>query len=461
LFGLVIGAVVGLLFGIVATWQATESVSADAFVKQSWVFQILKLCGDVFLNGLKLIVIPLVTSSIVLAVSNIGANSGFGRMGLKTLLYYLSTSLFAILIGLALVNLMQPGVSAGAPLLDATQVDELDQAFATESKALSKSAENADVNQPVFEKLLDVFRRMVPSNLIAAAAEDNLLALIIASLLVGYFITKLSARHRELMNGFWQAVQDLSMRVTDFVLAFAPLGVGCLLAVTLAENYARLAEDNRMLQFFSSICWFTATTVIALALHFFIVLPLYLLVFTRRNPIHHFMAMGPALMTAFSTSSSNATLPVSIECVEERAGVSNKTASFVLPLGATVNMDGTALYECVAAIFIAQMFGADLSFSQQFFVVLVALMTSVGVAGVPSASLVAIMIILQSLSADTGLPLEKGLPILLVFDRLLDMLRTSVNVFSDSCGAVVVAASEGETNLYPRALASRLSEADG
>jgi len=162
--------------------------------------------------------------------------------------------------------------------------------------------------------------------------------------------------------------------------------------------------------------------------------------------------MGPALMTAFSTSSSNATLPVSIDCVEERAGVSNKTASFVLPLGATINMDGTALYECVAAIFIAQMFGADLTFAQQFFIVMIALLTSIGVAGVPSASLVAILIILQSLSEELGpaFPLEKGLPILLVFDRLLDMLRTSVNVFSDSCGAVIIAASEGETNLYPK-----------
>ena len=453
LLGLLVGAIAGVLF---AYWAIAASdanqVSANELISRNGLFQVFKLCGDLFLNALKLIVVPLVTSSIVIAVANLGSSAGFGRLGLKTLTYYITTSLIAILVGLTLVNLIQPGKTGGEPLLNADKAAQLEQNFASEKEKLDESASQANTEQSVFEKMLDVFREMVPANIVQAAAEGNLLALILAGLLVGYFITHLTGDTHKLMTDFWQAVYDLSMKVTDFVLAFAPIGVACLLAVTLAENFARLAQDGRIDEFIRSILWFSVTATVALAIHFFIVLPLFLLVFTRRNPYKHFSAMGPALMTAFSTSSSNATLPVSIDCVEERAGVSNKTASFVLPLGATINMDGTALYECVAAIFIAQMFGADLTFAQQFFIVMIALLTSIGVAGVPSASLVAILIILQSLSEELGpaFPLEKGLPILLVFDRLLDMLRTSVNVFSDSCGAVIIAASEGETNLYPK-----------
>jgi Na+/H+-dicarboxylate symporter len=197
---------------------------------------------------------------------------------------------------------------------------------------------------------------------------------------------------------------------------------------------------------FAPLLAFFFTVLAALAVHFLVVLPLLLWFVGRVNPLRHYQAMAPALLTAFSTASSSATLPVSMDCVERRAGVSNRTSSFVLPLGATVNMDGTALYECVAAMFIAQAYGLELGFAEQFTVVLVALLTSIGVAGIPAASLVAITIILTAI----GLPVE-AVGLILAVDRVLDMCRTSVNIFSDSCGAVLIGRLEGEQGILQKA----------
>lgn len=451
LLGLIIGAGIGLISGLVAisaseTAIAVKPVAAVDIVKSRWDFLLFKLIGDLFLNGLKLIVIPLVTSSIILAVAGLGAQAGFGRMGIKTLFYYMSTSLIAILIGLALVNLVKPGIVEPDPttgekrtLINAETIAKFDKE-AAEIKKKVGSKQGVD--------FLNVFREMIPDNPVKAMTEGNLLGLITCSLLIGYFLSKLTGNPQVVMRDFFEAMNIITVNITDVVLRFAPLGVAMLVAGTMAENYAALAQDDRFGDFIRGIVKFTITTLVALLLHFSIVFPLILVFFARVNPWKHYKAMAPALMTAFSTASSNATLPVNMECVE-KAGVSKKVSSFVLPLGATVNMDGTALYECVAAIFIAQAFGIELSFAQQFFVVIVALFTSIGVAGVPSASLVAIVVILQSLSQQLEaqgihVNLEAGLPILLVFDRFLDMCRTSVNIFSDSVGAVMVAKGEGE-----------------
>jgi len=227
------------------------------------------------------------------------------------------------------------------------------------------------------------------------------------------------------------------MKITDVVMKFAPIGVFALVAKVIAGM-----DGNEILSLASTLGWFALSVILALATHVLVVLPLMLKFVAKVSPKRHFQAMAPALLTAFSTASSSATLPLTMECVEKNAGVSNKTASFVLPLGATVNMDGTALYECVAAMFIAQAYGLELSFTVQFTVVLVALLTSIGVAGIPAASLVAITIILGVI----GLPVE-ALGLILAVDRILDMFRTSVNVFSDSCGAVIIAKLEGEENI--------------
>ncbi len=449
LLGLIVGALLGYVSALVAlnaAEAAGDQKQAAGIVTARWDYLLYDLLGDLFLNGLKLIIIPLVTSSIVLAITGMGARAGFGRLGLKTLGYYLTTSTIAILIGLVLVNVVNPGQSDPDKPLFTTQ-----SAANFESEAKTMTDKSAGKTGTDF---LDVFRTMVPDNPVKAAVEGNLLGLIVVSLLVGFFLTRIAERQRHVMTDFWQAIYDISMAVTSLVLRFAPIGVGMMIAATVAENYARLTPDDRFDEFGTSIVKFTVTVLVALALHAFVVLPLLLAFVARVNPLRHFKAMGPALMTAFSTASSSATLPVTLNCVENRAGVSNRTGSFVLPLGATVNMDGTALYECVAAIFIVQAFGVELSFGQQFFVVMVALLTSIGVAGVPSASLVAIVIILDSLTTqvanktDVTYPFAAvGMPILLVFDRLLDMCRTAVNVFSDSCGAIVVAKSEGEAGV--------------
>lgn len=378
-----------------------------------------------FLNALKMIIVPLIVSSIITGIAGIGGRGTVGRLGWKTLLYYFSTSLLAILVGLAAVNIMQPGIVDGEPAKDIVALDETDLS-SIEQRVAGKGA--GDV--------VEIFIRMIPTNIVAAAAEGQMLGLIFFSLLFGYFMTRIEADRSKLLLDFWQAIFSVMMKITDWVMLFAPLGVFALVAKVVAVTG---------FEAFRPLLVFFFTVLGALAVHMLITLPLLLRFIARVDPRRQFSAMSPALLTAFSTASSSATLPVTLDCVEKRAGVSNRTTSFVLPLGATVNMDGTALYECVAAMFIAQAYGIELGFVTQFTVVLVALLTSIGVAGIPAASLVAITIILTTI----GLPVE-AVGLILAVDRVLDMCRTSVNVFSDSCGAVLIGRTEGETGILSK-----------
>jgi len=391
-------------------WTGTDAMLFGV----SWL-AIYSFMGTLFLNALKMIVVPLVVSAIITGVANVGDQGGFGRLGAKTISYYVATSFIAIMIGLILVNVIQPGVSENqtVPVLVADE--------AVMSSVAGKSA--GDV--------VDIFLRMIPVNVVDAAAQGQMLGLIFFSLLFGYFMTRLDGNTKATMNQFWQGIFEVMMLITGWVMKFAPIGVVGLVAASVAKTG---------LDQFENLAWFFLTVVLALAMHMLVVMPLLLrFVGKVTNPWLHFQAMAPALLTAFSTSSSSATLPITLNALENRAGVSNRVSSFVLPLGATVNMDGTALYECVAAVFIAQLFGVPLDFSTQLLIVVIALTTSIGVAGIPSASLVAISIILVAV----GLPAE-AIGLLLVVDRLLDMMRTMVNIFSDSVGAVIIARSEGE-----------------
>jgi len=377
--------------------------------------------GTLFLNALKMLIVPLITSSIIVGIAGIGSSNALGRLGGKTLLYYLTTTLMAILVGLAVVNAIAPGIDEMGPVKE--RIGFSGDVSSIESKVAGKGA--GDV--------VEVFLRMVPTNIVAAAANGQMLGLIFFSLLFGFFMTKIQEDYAETQYNFWQGVYETMMRITDWVMLFAPIGVFALVAKVVAST----GFDA-----FKPLAWFFLSVVLALAIHFFISLPLLLRFIGRVNPARHYRAMAPALLTSFSTASSSATLPITMECVEKNAGVSNRTSSFVLPLGATVNMDGTALYECVAAMFIAQAYGLELSFGTQFTIVMVALLTSIGVAGIPAASLVAISIILATI----GLPLE-GIGLILAVDRILDMLRTSTNVFSDSCGAVIIGKLQGEQGI--------------
>ena len=407
--GIALGVVAGLISG--ETAELFPGVTFDS---------IYDYIGTLFLNALKMLIVPLIATSIIAGVAGLGGPGSLGRLGGKTVLYYLATSTVAVLVGLTLVNLVQPGVLNGVAvgaLLD----------FEVNSEQVASRVAGAEGG------VAQVFLRMFPPNIVMAAAEGQMLGVIVFCILFGYFISRLVRERREQVTSFVQACFEAMMGVTRFVMRFAPIGVFGLVAAVVANVGLGAARP---------LVVFSITVLGALAVHFLLVMPLILTFVARVNPLRHYRAMAPALLTAFSTASSSATLPITMRCVEDNAKVSSRTTGFVLPLGATVNMDGTALYECVAVMFIAQAYGLELGFGVQFTIVFAALLTSIGVAGVPAASFVAIAVILGAV----GLPVE-AIGVLFVFDRILDMSRTAVNVFGDSCGAVTIARMEGETGV--------------
>ncbi len=372
--------------------------------------------GELFIRALKMLIVPLILSSIITGVANIGNAENLGRLGFKTMSYYIITSLLAILTGLFFVNLFKPGV--GADL------------------GLKESVTNLGlVNQSFVETLI----KIVPDNLFKAFSEGEMLSIIFFSILFGYFICKIEIKQKVLLTDFFNAIFEIMMKITLFIIKFTPLGVFGIVVKLTAEQ---AGDTEKLVSLVSHLGIYMATILIGLIVHSGITLLLLVKFVGRVNPFKHLKAMSAPLLTAFSTSSSNATLPLTMEAVEINAGVSNKITSFVLPLGATINMDGTALYECVAAMFIAQAYGIEMSALQQGIIVFTALLASIGAAGIPMAGIVMMSIVLSAV----GLPLE-GIGLILAVDRILDMCRTTINVFSDTCGAVIIAKSEGETLL--------------
>ena len=386
--------------------------------------------GTLFINALKMVVIPLVVTSIICGVAKIGGESGFGRLGLKTIGFYALTGFLAVCTGLFCVNLMNPGI-----VDDDIREKMLQSSTDSQSQKIDGALDQADQG---LQGLLEIFHRMVPSNLFKAASEGQLLGLIFFGLLFGFFISRLSPKARETQTAFWESLNAVILSITKLIISFAPIGVFGLVTPTLMQVG---------LETLSVMGNFALTVFLGLGIHALIVLPILLWVLGKINFRNHYQAMAPALLTAFSTASSSATLPLTMDCIQKRAGVSSKITSFTLPLGATINMDGTALFECVVVVFLAQLFGVEMGFITQFTVVVMALLTSIGVAGIPSASLVAIIVILQAV----GFPPESiatGVGIVYVVDRILDMTRTAINVFGDSCAAVIIGKSEGETDYY-------------
>ena len=377
------------------------------------VVAIYKFLGTAFLSGLKMLILPLIASAVVTAVADLGTGRELGRLGWRTLLYYGTTTLLAVLTGLLLVALIRPGEVGGQP------------ARALLGLASSPTAVAAAVGSRDAGDIVGVFLRMIPSNIVASASDNgSMLAVIFFAMIFGLAMARIEGEPARVLRAFWDGVYAIMLKLTDWVMFVAPVGVFGLVAHVSAETAPR--DCLALLSFF-------LTVGAGLVIHNFLTLPLLVWLFARVRPTKLFGWLYPALTTAFCTSSSNATLPVTIECLQKRAGLDPRVVNFVTPLGATVNMDGTALYECVAVLFIAQVYGVELHFGAQLIVVLLSLLTSVGVAGVPSASLVAIVVILSSL----GLPAE-AIGLLMVFDRILDMMRTSVNVFSDACGATII-----------------------
>ncbi len=388
--------------------------------------------GEIFLNALRMVIVPLIISSVITGIADVGGIQGFGRLGLKTIVFYILSSLIAILVGLSAVNLIEPGLENGEPnpaILAAFQAEQTRQ-FEQPDARIASAAEQD------MRSVVDIFLRMFPVNVIQAATDNGqMLGLIVFSILFGIAMVQLPAATVASLHGAVRGVFEVMILITRGIMRFAPLGVFGLLLPVLAAAGFELVQK---------LALYFITVLLALLFHALVVLPAILALAGKVNPVLHFRAMASAILTAFSTASSSATLPVTLRCIRDNAGVSERTSGFVLPLGATVNMDGTALYECVAVIFVAQVMGIELSSGHQFIIVLLALLTSIGVAGIPSASLVAILIILQN----TGIPgATAAVGVLLAVDRLLDMTRTAVNVLSDSCAAVVIAKSEGESGV--------------
>ena len=409
-----------ILAGIVGgfVFNAFEASGTDPTLFGIRYLAIFEYIGTIFLNALKMIIVPLITSSIIVGVAGIGSGGNLGALGGKTLLFYATTTLAAIVLGLVLINLVGPGYVDGEPARDllALEASTADIAAQVEGRGVS------DVAQ--------VFLRMVPPNIFKAAVEGQMLGIIFFAILFGYFMTRLDNEYAEPLYRFWNAVFHVMMKMTEWIMKFAPIGVFGLVAGVIAKAGYKATGP---------LAVFAVVVLVALAVHAFVTLPLLLRFVGGVKPYQTLKACAQPMLTAFSTASSSATLPVTIDAVEENIGVSNKVSSFVLPLGATVNMNGTALYECAAAMFIAQAYGLELTFGVQFSIVVIALLTSIGVAGVPSASLVAIAIILSAI----GLPIE-ALGVLMVFDRILDMARTSINVWGDCSCATIVARLSGE-----------------
>lgn len=365
--------------------------------------------GEVFLRALKMIIIPLIFSSIVSGITNIGSAESIGRLGLKTIIYYILTSTFAILTGLVLVNILKPGVGAD---LNLSQTVDLDVNSDTLGQTLIK---------------------IIPDNIfLAMSSNGQMLSVIFFAMLFGFFITRIRSDYQGVLTGFFNGVVEVMMKLTMFIIKFTPFGIFGLVA-------EKVSQQTDLVALMQSMGLYMCVVLFGLIIHSAVTLPLLVKVLGRTSPLQHFNAMRTPLITAFSTSSSSATLPLTIYAVENNSGVSKRISSFVLPLGATINMDGTALYECVAAMFIAQAYGIELSVVSQIIVVITALLASIGAAGIPMAGLVMITIVLTAV----GLPLE-GVGLILAVDRILDMFRTTVNVWSDTCGAVIIAKTEKE-----------------
>ena len=408
---MIIGAGVGLPLNILA-----EHGRVDPYWPRT-IAAYGKGLGDVFLRLLSMIVAPLILTSLITGVTGTGNLKGLGRMGGRTLAYYISTSMIAIITGMLVFNVIQPGKNS-----DLGKLQE-----GAEVVTFNVGAADQTLGQTMWNQVFN----LIPSNPFASLADasnKSILGVIFFALLFGGFITVVGGETGALLTKFFSGAFEVMMRMTMFIIRLAPIGV---------LGFMLYASAGKGLAVFVALGWYALTVAVALSIHAFVTLPLLLRLLGRRSPWAYFQSMSPALLTAFSTASSNGTLPLTMTCVEERAGISNRISSFVLPLGATINMDGTALYEAVAVLFIAQVTGHELGLSQQVIVAITALLASIGAAGIPHAGTVMMVVVLSAVN----LPIDY-VGLILAVDRVLDMYRTSVNVWSDSTACAVVARFE-------------------
>ena len=420
---IIIGMVLGALYGILAANQGWNEFT------QNWISPF----GEIFLNLLKLIAMPLVLTSLICGVASLSDFKKLSRMGGKTIGLYLATTAIAVTIGLAVVNIINPGDK-----LPPKTAENLQSQYQADVAKRSKVAENTKERGPL-QPLVD----MVPDNFFGSASSNrNMLQIVFFSLLVGIALIQIPENKRKPVFDVVNGLQEVVIKVVFIIMLIAPVGVFALIANTITT----LAKDNpqQIVTLLGSLGWYCAAVIIGLLIHALLVYIGLLKILTKISVTHFLKSISQAQLLAFSTSSSGATLPVTMKCAEEKLGASKEVSSFVLPLGATINMDGTALYQAVAAVFIAQVFDIPLSFGAQVTIVLTAVLASIGTAAVPGAGIVMLIIILEAINVPGA-----GIALILGVDRILDMCRTMVNVTGDSAVNAIIASSENQLDPPP------------
>ena len=390
----------------------------------------LVIGGEIFLRLLKMVVVPLVVTSVMSGVLGLGDIRKLGRPGLVAVVCYLTTTILAVIVGLILVNVIRPGLMVDKDLSGGFREQMAVEEEAAKAVPLEGPLAAVEDDRPksAGDILKNLILMLFSDNLLGSAANGDLLPLIVFSIVFAGILSTMGDRVGTLV-GFIKQGNDALLQLIMLIMRFAPLGIFCL----VAAKFGTAMADGEFLQTLRKIGAYFFTVVIGLAIHALITLPTILYVTTGRNPYRFILQISEALLTAFSTASSSATLPVTIEKTIDEAGVSRKSVDFVVPLGSTINMDGTALYEAVAAIFIAQVLGMDLSLSGQIIVAVTATLAAIGAAGIPEAGLVTMQIVLTSV----GLPTQ-GIDLIVTIDWFLDRFRTTVNVLGDAMGAAVV-----------------------
>ena len=418
---IVIGLILGLIWGLLSSIIGWNEFTSE----------FIKPFGTIFVKLLKLIAVPLVLASLVAGVASLNDTTRLSRMGGKTVFIYMITTLLAITIGLVMVNTFQPGKS-----LPQETMDSLQQTYSNSLENRSASADEV-LNRGVLEFMVDV----VPDNFFAAASDNSrMLQIVFVAILLGVGIIHMGGKKAETLVTVFDAFNDVIILIVELIMKTAPFGVFALMAALIID----LAGDDlgKAFELLGALGWYSLTLVIALIIHVFLVYSTMFKIFSKEVGLFEFFkAIRPAMLLGFSTSSSSATLPVTMERVEKNLGVDEEVSSFVLPVGATINMDGTSVYQAIAAVFIAQALGMDLTIAQQLMIVVTAAAASVGAAGVPGAGIVMLVVVLETIQVPTA-----GIALILGVDRILDMCRTVVNVTGDAAVAYVVASTEGLLN---------------
>lgn len=415
---IIIGLVLGLIYGVFAAAVGWDEFTSD------WIAPF----GTIFLNLLKLIAIPLIIASLIAGVASLSDLKKLSRIGGKTIALYVATTVIALVVGLTYVNVLQPGKTVPVEMRK-----QLQQTYSGDVEASAELAGQAADRGPL-QPLVD----MVPSNFFNSASDNgNMLQVVFVAIFLGIGLMLIPREKAQPLITFFDSLNVLVIKLVEMIMVIAPIGVFALLADTITT----IAADStgQILELLGALAYYAVAVLLGLATMIFVIYPLFLKLFTRMSVGEFFSGIAPAQLVAFSTSSSGATLPVTMECAEKNLGVSEEVSSFVLPLGATINMDGTALYQAVAAVFIAQTLGLGLDIGAQLTIIFTAVLASIGTAAVPSAGIVMLVIILEAVQVPAA-----GIALILGVDRPLDMCRTANNVTGDAMVATVIAASEDE-----------------